>query len=201
MESFLYALLYLTSIIIFKVTYNFPKTLILFFFMSCLLLTGFWFLLVDGELDSLLVGVFFIPMSIFVAIKLSAKTDNGARGFHVKLMKVPKFIVFFLYQSVKGGTDTARRVFSLNMKLQPEFVHYSIKLLPVGLPINLFMNVVSLLPGSVSVIRAPDGVLVHVLTVTNSTVAELYQCECMVSELFGLKQAEKLSDSSTERVN
>ena len=63
------------------------------------------------------------------------------------------------------------------------------------------MNVVSLLPGSVSVIRAPDGVLVHVLTVTNSTVAELYQCECMVSELFGLKQAEKLSDSSTERVN
>jgi len=72
------------------------------------------------------------------------------------------------------------------MKLQPEFLHYSIKGLPAGLPMNLFMNVVSLLPGSVSVVREPESVLVHVLTATPSTLDEIYDCECAVSELFGL---------------
>lgn len=152
-----------------------------------MLLTGFWFLLSAGDLASLLVGVIFIPLSIFVSIKLSKKTTIAGSNVSIQLIKIPKFIGFFLYQSIKGGTDTARRVFSADMKLQPEFVHYPIKHLPAGLPMNLFMNMVSLLPGSVSVIREPDSVLVHVLTLTNNTLSDIYACELIVSELFGLQ--------------
>ncbi len=173
----------------------------MFFLISSLLLTGFWFLLVDGDLASLLVGVVFIPLSIFAAAKLSEKTDSANSNLPVNILKVPKFIVFFLYQSIKGGTDTARRVFSVNMDLKAEFIHYPIKYLPAGLPMNLFMNVVSLLPGSVSVIREPDSVLVHVLALTNNTINEIYQCELIISELFDIDIAIDSHDSSTERVS
>ncbi len=158
----------------------------MFFFIFSLLLTGFWFLLADGDLTSLLIGIVFIPLSIFVSAKLAEKTDSDNSSLHINVIKIPKFIYFFLYQSIKGGTDTALRVFSFDMKLQPEFIHYPIKHLPGGLPMNLFMNVVSLLPGSVSVIREPNNVLVHVLSVTNSTISEIYECELVISELFGL---------------
>lgn len=140
-------------------------------------------------------------MSIFVSAKLSEKTDSANSVLHINIMKIPKFIGFFLYQSIKGGTDTAVRVFSPNMKLKPEFVLYPIKHLPAGLPINLFMNVVSLLPGSVCVIREPDSVLVHVLTVTNSTLSEIYECELIISELFGLEILSHCDDSETVRTN
>ncbi|WP_170246379.1 Na+/H+ antiporter subunit E [Colwellia hornerae] len=173
----------------------------MFYFLSSLLLTGFWFLLTDGELTSLLVGVVFIPMSIFVSAKLSEKTDSANRTFYINIAKVPKFIWFFIYQSIKGGTDTAVRVFSVDMKLQPEFIHYSIKHLPGGSPMNLFMNVVSLLPGSVSVIREPTSVLVHVLTVTSSSLEDIYQCELAICELYRLDISSPSDNPSIKRVS
>lgn len=172
----------------------------MYFLISSLLLTGFWFLLVAGDPASLLVGVIFIPMSIFAASKLSEKTDSTNEILRVNILKVPKFIGFFLYQSIKGGTDTASRVFSANLALEADFLHYHIKHLPAGLPMNLFMNVVSLLPGSVSVTREPNSVLVHVLAVTNSTIDEIYQCEVIISELFDINIIKSNHKSSTEEV-
>lgn len=137
-------------------------------------------------------------MSIFVSAKLSEKTDSANRTFYINIAKVPKFIWFFIYQSIKGGTDTAVRVFSVEMKLQPEFIHYSIKHLPAGSPMNLFMNVVSLLPGSVSVIREPTSVLVHVLTVTSSSLEDIYLCELAICELYRLDISPLKNYSSTK---
>lgn len=166
----------------------------MFYFISTLLLTGFWFLLSDGDLTSLLVGVVFIPLSIFVSAKLSDKVYIAHSGLHIKLLQVPKFILFFIYQSIKGGVSTAQRAFSFNMHLQPGFIHYSVKHLPAGSPMNLFVNVVSLLPGSVSVVREPNSLLVHVLIVTNSSLNELYECEQAICELYGL-------DTSSHDIN
>lgn len=179
----------------------------MFYFISCLLLTGFWLLLTEGEIASLIVGVVFIPLSLFVSVKLSQKADNANRGLYINLAKIPKFILFFLYQSINGGISTAVRVFSNDMQLQPEFLHYPIKHLPAGLPMNMFMNLVSLLPGSVSVIREPTSVLVHVLAVTNSSLTEIEECEQAVCELFGLNTPafnhppSNSSDSSPEKNN
>ena len=126
-------------------------------------------------------------MSIFVSAKLSEKVYIAHSGLHISMLKVPKFIGFFLYHSIKGGVSTARLAFSFNMHLRPEFIHYPVKHLPVGLPMNLFINMVSLLPGSVSVIREPTSLLVHVLTVTSSSLDEIYECEQAICELFGLE--------------
>lgn len=166
------------------------------FFIFSLFLIGFWFLLVDGDIASLIVGAIFIPLSIFVSAKLSEKVGSDENKFRIMVLKVPKFIMFFLYQSIKGGTSTALRVFSSNMNLQPEFIHYPIKHLSPGLSMNLFMNVVSLLPGSVSVIREPDGVLVHVLAATESTIDEIYECERIIGELFGIEMPSYMNKSS-----
>lgn len=174
------------------------KPNILLLFISSLLLTSFWFLLVDGEFTSLIVGVVFIPMSILVSAKLYEKVGRTQKKHRMNFRKVPKFIIFFLYQSLKGGTSAAVRVFSFNMNLKPEFIHYPMKYLSPGLSMNLFLNVVSLLPGSVSVIKEPNGVLVHVLAVTDSTIDEIYECECIVGELFGLEMPTNTSNSSTK---
>ncbi|MBA6302834.1 Na+/H+ antiporter subunit E [Colwellia sp. MB02u-14] len=173
----------------------------MFYFISSRLLTGFWFLLSDGDITSLLVGVVFIPMSVYVSAKLSEKTDLANRAFYINIAKIPKFIWFFLYQFIKGGTDTAVRLFSFDIKLQPEFIHYPIKHLPAGSPMNLFMNEVSLLPGSVSLIREPTSVLVHVLAVTKSSLEYIYECELAICELYSLDIYSQCHVSSTRKVS
>ena len=167
----------------------------MYHFIASLLLIAFWFLLTEGNLYSLFVGVFFIILSIYASFKLTDKNDKGSHGLYINVMKLPKFIIFFLYQSIKGGVSTAQRVFAIKMNLQPNFIHYPIKHLPSGLPMNLFMNIVSLLPGSVSVIREPTGVLVHVLTVSNDTLAEIYDCELAICALFNIETSPINTDS------
>jgi len=138
----------------------------------------------------MILGIIFIPMSIIASMQLSRRTDRDQSKLHLKLRKLPKFIVFFAYQSVKGGVDTASRAFSLNMKLHPEFIHYPIQYLPAGTAMNLFINLVSLLPGSVSVVREPSGVLLHVLITNPKTLDEIYECERAVCQLFGIETRE-----------
>jgi len=159
-----------------KITYIF---LTIFFF-------AFWLLLNNGDFYSLIVGVFFIALAVAGSHRLSTDTKVLKNTPRIQLKRLPKFLVFFFYNSLKGGLGTAKLAFSPTLSLTPDFVHYPIKQLQTGASTQLFMNLVSLLPGSVSVIREPSGLLVHVLNSGTNTTQELQQCELAVSQLFGL---------------
>lgn len=156
-------------------------------FLVGLILLGFWLLLTNGDVYSFVVGIFFIPLAIYVSIILSRHTESIALKTSIKLTKIPSFALFFIIQSFKGGIDTALRAFAKPLNIKPEFIHYHIHSVPSGPPMNLFMNIVSLLPGSVSVIREKRGVLVHVLAKNENTLHEMCACEKAICELFGVE--------------
>jgi multicomponent Na+:H+ antiporter subunit E len=150
------------------------------YFSTVIILSAFWLLLTKGELASLIVGFFFVALAVFASYRLAHGTEMTR--------------AFFLINSMKGGLTTAKIAFSPIESIIPDLVHYPIMHLKKGASTHLFMNLISLLPGSVSVIREPSGVLVHVLNTGVDTISELRKCEEAVCSLFGI-------NSSTEKTN
>jgi len=60
------------------------------------------------------------------------------------------FVVFFLWESFKGGLDVAARALDPALPIAPRFNDYSITL-PAGKPTTLLVSFISLLPGTLSV--------------------------------------------------
>jgi multicomponent Na+:H+ antiporter subunit E len=159
------------------------------YFVTAIILSAFWLLLTEGEITSLIVGVFFVALAIFASYRLAQGTEKTAVSPQIKIGQVPKFVLFFLVNSVKGGLATAKIAFSPIQSITPNFVHYPIMSLKKGPSTHLFMNLISLLPGSVSVVREPSGVLVHVLNTGADTISELQKCEVAVCNLFGISRS------------
>lgn len=151
-----------------------------------LLLALFWFLLVGSDVSSLLIGVPFIALALFSSLWLSEARDE-TEAPKVQLFQLPGFIWFFLVNSIKGGVATAKLAFSPTPALSPKFMFYSLRSIRHGQPMQIFVSLISLLPGSVCVIQQPDGVLVHVLTDSTNINQELRECELAVCRLFGIK--------------
>ena len=164
------------------------------YFPTVIILSAFWLLLTKGELASLIVGLFFVALAVFASYRLAQGTEMTKASPQIEIRALPKFLLFFLINSMKGGLTTAKIAFSPIESITPDLVHYPIMHLKKGASTHLFMNLISLLPGSVSVIREPSGVLVHVLNTGADTISELQKCEAAVCSLFGI-------NISTEKTN
>ncbi len=148
----------------------------------------FWLLLVAWDLQSLMIGLFFIALALYTSYCLAGGTVYADGAPRIQVLRLPHFLLFFLANSIKGGIATAKLAFSPNLalSLSPSFVYYPIKHIKPGAPMHLFINLISLLPGSVCVIREPNGVLVHVLRSDPQITEELRDCELAVGNLFAI---------------
>ena len=101
-----------------------------------------------------------------------------------------------MLQSLRGGFDTAWRALQPQQQVAPGFVDYRIQL-PAGPAQLLFINVISLLPGTLSAELRGDVVIIHVLSTDTFSLADLQQCEQRVAALFGfdLTQPGSLEES------
>lgn len=79
-----------------------------------------------------------------------------------KLVLLAKLIMFFFIQSLAGGWDVARRAFQKNIRLESEFIDYKLRL-PPGKRRTLWITMIGLFPGTLSVALQGDSVCVHVL--------------------------------------
>jgi len=93
-----------------------------------------------------------------------------------------RFAEYFLRQSILGGIDVAYRAFAPSLPLVLSWQHYPLRLR--GAPARtLFINAISLLPGTLSAELRGDIVLVHGLT--PESLQELATLETRVGGLFG----------------
>ena len=96
-----------------------------------------------------------------------------------------RFVPYFAWQSIRGGLDVSLRAFHPRMPVQPGIVSYRMRL-PDGPQRVLFVNSISLQPGS-AVIEIDDDMLqVHALDVSLPIDASLQELEVRVADLFGL---------------
>ena len=104
---------------------------------------------------------------------------------HLRPMGLARFIPFFLFSSLQGGLDVARRAYSPAMPLQPGLITHTLDFThPVAGVI--FIWVVSLLPGTASVHLEGQRLHIHVLDLDLDHGQKLHELEQVVGGLFNV---------------
>jgi len=159
--------------------------------ISPMALVGFglvWWVLATPRSDA------WIPGAIAIAFALALHVGlGGSRGSRISFPGLIRFAPWFLYQSLRGGADVARRALSPSLPLDPAFVHYRIRLPDEGARI-FFTNSISLLPGTFSARIEGFELCVHLLADSPEVVNGLGELEERVAAVFGLR----LEDGGSE---
>ena len=138
-----------------------------------------WWILSDGAVDSWLVGMPVVLFATLVSVVLLPP-------FFCSLTGIARFIPFFLWHSLRGGADVARRALHPRLPISPGLIDYRFRL-PSGLPRVFMTNTVSLLPGTLSAELDGECLRVHVLDETSAFARDLRVLEMQVAGVFGLE--------------
>lgn len=96
-----------------------------------------------------------------------------------------RLLARLLWQSVIAGADVAFRALAPRMPLAPGFVRYRTSI-PPGPACNVFMTLMSLVPGTLPTGQAADGThMVHCLDVNEPVVAGMAREEAIWREAIG----------------
>lgn len=141
-----------------------------------------WLILTEGYPGAWSFG---LPV-VIIALLVSGKIHRSGT-WQWRWKGLCSFLPFFLWQSLRGGIDVARRAIDPQLPLAPGFLEHRLRL-PLG-PSRIFLaDIISLLPGTCSVsMEKEDVLLVHVLDETMPTEVSLYRLEKLIAELFGLE--------------
>jgi multicomponent Na+:H+ antiporter subunit E len=139
-----------------------------------------WWILTNGEVASLWVGVPAVVLASAVSISLLPPTP-------LLLRKVLLFMPYFLIHSFKGAVDVAWRVFDPKLPIKPDFIHYELTL-PPGLAQVFMVNIVSLVPGTLSAQLQNNLLTIHVLDNDKNFQVELHILEKNIAKIFGLTE-------------
>lgn len=145
-----------------------------------LLLLVLWWVLSEGNLEALGAGA--------LAGALVASATVGlfpGREYRVRWHRVPGFFLFFLVRSVMAGVDVAGRLLRPSLPISPGEISVELRL-PVGAPRALLANILSLLPGTLSVELRDQTLKLHCLERDADMDAHLRDVESRVAALFGL---------------
>lgn len=138
-----------------------------------------WWILTEGATNSWLVGVPVVLLAVLASEVLLLP------GVSWSLPGAVRFVPFFLWHSLHGGVDVARRALHPRLPISPELYDYRWRL-PPGLPRVFMANTVSLLPGTLSAELDEEHLRVHVLDQTGAFASGLAVIEVRVARLFGL---------------
>lgn len=146
-------------------------------FLRTTIFAFFWWLLNRGDHASWIIGLPFIAAAVALSIVLAPPRALRWRPLHVI-----GFIPVFIWESIKGGVDVTLRVLRLNMPLYPIVINYNVSL-PDGLPRLLMLNVVSLLPGTLSADMHEDQLTLHILDKHTAFEVELQRIEKYIANM------------------
>lgn len=144
---------------------------------STLALAGVWWLLSGGEPASWIVGVPAVASASWLAYRLR---DDGPA---VSLIGAARFVPFFLWESLRGGLDVARRTLAPKLRISPGFTVYRTSLSDPKVRV-FFVGCVNLLPGTLAADLEDDRVNIHQLDVAVDVGADLRRLERAVQRLF-----------------
>lgn len=135
-----------------------------------------WYVLADGVVASWWVGLPAVLLAVFASIKLQPPVTFSWLAFF-------RFIPFFVFKSLWGGADVARRVLPCKLPIDPDLVEYQMRL-PPGLPQVVMTNTVGLLPGTLGAEIEDQVLRVHVLDKRSDFKMELTVVERSIARMF-----------------
>lgn len=130
--------------------------------------TGFWLILLPSAKPAdLLLGALVTLAATWLSLHLLPPRCGGLR-FVAALALLPHF----LWESLRGGLDVARRALSPSMPLNPGFVSCPMRFAP-GLARNSFAAITSLMPGTLPVADDAGNLVYHALDIGQPVVEQL----------------------------
>lgn len=136
-----------------------------------------WWVLTDGAMDSWLIGIPVVLFATMVSVFLLP-------AFSLSVLGIMRFIPFFLWHSLHGGIDVAKRVLQPKLLISPAMLSYRWRL-PPGMSRVFMANTVSLLPGTLSTELEAAQLHVHVFNQAADFESEMALLERRVAQLFG----------------
>lgn len=152
------------------------------------LAVAIWWALADGDIPGGAGAVVAAAAVAATAVAGLALRDRDRR--RPRVHRMPRFAAFFLWRSVLGGVDVARRALTPRVAVDPGFVDNDPQL-PEGSARALYIALVSVMPGTlVAEQLTPGGVLrVHVIDTALPVDDDLERVGAEVRLLFGLPAA------------
>lgn len=142
-------------------------------------LLALWLVFVAGEISSLWFGV---PAAAAAAGVSLVLLPPGRRW---QWLRIVSLAAFFVEYSLRGGFDVARRALDPRQPLAPAFVDFELRL-PPGRASVLFIDIASLLPGTLSTELRGTTLHLHVLDVRTPMEPVLRALERRVAGLLGV---------------
>lgn len=156
--------------------------------MRLILLAACWLILTDADPDGWLFG-----LAVIVPVAYAWHRFFPPTGFRVRALEIPLFIGWFAAQSLVAGLDVARRLLLPALPVQPGVMRLVIGL-PEGSPRWLLANILSLLPGTLSVTLDGAELELHCLDTRDDNLGGVRRAEARVAALFGVLVATPASE-------
>lgn len=141
-------------------------------------LAALWWVLTSGNPGSWIIGAPVVLLAAYLSMYL-----RSTRVFNVSPLGLCQYLVFFVVESIRGGVDVARRAFLPGQHINPHFVSYRTGL-PSGLPREILVNTLSLLPGTITANIEGDLLTLHALAYDMQPLESAKTCEQRVAAVF-----------------
>ncbi|MEL6965460.1 MAG: Na+/H+ antiporter subunit E [Pseudomonadota bacterium] len=141
-----------------------------------LLFAGLWWFFTTSH-ESWLVG---LPCVLLAACLASLADDTPLA---VRPARLPRFLVWFVFQSIRGGIDVARRALTPSLPVTPCLVTYRSALPPQARP--WLAITITLLPGTLAARLSGDLLEIHTIELSAAVEADIEQAEQRIAALIG----------------
>jgi multicomponent Na+:H+ antiporter subunit E len=141
------------------------------------LLFGLWVVLMQSaKIGDLAVGALATVAATWASLRL-LPPETGQVRFTWLLALLPRF----LWQSLLGGVDVARRAFAPSLPLRVGFVNYRTGF-PRGQARNNFATITSLMPGTLPAGDGPETIEFHCLDTGQPVASQMAQEERLLAK-------------------
>ncbi|MBA6292729.1 Na+/H+ antiporter subunit E [Colwellia sp. MB3u-70] len=161
--------------------FSFRSVLSWRFLIRFALFSLFWGLLTRWQQNSLGLGIVFIAMASVLSLYLAPQQKKRHQWLK-KPFNILSFLYYFYVQSLRGGWSIAKLALSPKLKLSPGFIKYHTDLANDS-QVFTFMQVLSLLPGTVSARQNAQELTIHVLDMNTFNQAEIDDCQIRIKQL------------------
>lgn len=147
--------------------------------LLALAFAGLWWLLSGGHAESWILGIPAVLAASWAAHRLGT-----GRGATISVSGAMRFLPVFVWESLRGGTDVARRTLAARLRVRPGFADYQTALGNKGARV-FFANCVCLLPGTLAADLRGNTLRVHLLDSGADPHSDLQRLEQAVALVYG----------------
>lgn len=159
-----------------------------------LLFALLWWVLAEGRLDAWALGILFVLLGVASAAAVRIEQGRWRTEARLSMIGLLRLAPQFVWQSLRGGADVARRALRPRPALAPELLDYRLQL-PAGPGPVLLASLISLTPGTLAFV-VDGSLLIHVLDVEDFDRTQIQRFERLVAGVFGIDITTSTSSSS-----